>query len=136
MCVIGCGSFAGIFAQSIMTLRGEIDLYFDSRDLGRAQDYSSRFNGVDAFGSYESAASDPRVDALYICTPHHLHLEHATLATRLGKHILLEKPIAGTLEDAHAIVAKAEKTGVNLMVAENYRFLSAVLKAKELVEDG
>ena len=119
-----------------MALRGEIDLYFASRDLSRAQEYAARFNGIDAFGSYESAAADSRVDAVYICTPHHLHLEHAALAARLGKHILVEKPIAGTLEDARAIVAEAKKAGVNLMVAENYRFLSAVLKAKELVEAG
>jgi predicted dehydrogenase len=119
-----------------MDLRGEIDLYFASRDLSRAQEYAARFNGIDALGSYESAAADSRVDAVYICTPHHLHLEHAALAARLGKHILVEKPIAGTLEDARAIVAEAKKAGVNLMVAENYRFLSAVLKAKELVEAG
>lgn len=133
---MGCGSFAGIFARTLMALRGEIDLYFASRDLSRAQEYAARFNGIDAFGSYESAAADSRVDAVYICTPHHLHLEHAALAARLGKHILVEKPIAGTLEDARAIVAEAKKAGVNLMVAENYRFLSAVLKAKELVEAG
>jgi len=133
---LGCGSFAGIFARTLMALRGEIDLYFASRDLSRAQEYAARFNGIDAFGSYESAAADSRVDAVYICTPHHLHLEHAALAARLGKHILVEKPIAGTLEDARAIVAEAKKAGVNLMVAENYRFLSAVLKAKELVEAG
>ena len=119
-----------------MALRGEIDLYFASRDLSRAQEYAARFNGIDAFGSYESAAADSRVDAVYICTPHHLPLKHAALAARLGKHILVEKPIAGTLEDARAIVAEAKKAGVNLMVAENYRFLSAVLKAKELVEAG
>lgn len=119
-----------------MGLRDEIDLYFASRDLGRARQYSAQFNGVDAFGSYESAAADPRVDALYICTPHHLHLEHATLAARWGKHILVEKPIAGTLADARAIVAQAETAGVTLMVAENYRFLSSVRKAKELVDDG
>lgn len=119
-----------------MTLRGDIDLYFASRDLGRALEYSHQFNGMDAFGSYESAAADPRVDALYICTPHHLHLEHATLAARWGKHILVEKPIAGTLADARDIVAQAEMAGVNLMVAENYRFLTSVRKAKELVEGG
>jgi predicted dehydrogenase len=136
LCVMGCGSFASIFAQTVKTLRGEIDLYFASRDLSRAQEYSGRFNGIDAFGSYGSAAADPRIDAIYICTPHHLHLELASLAARWGKHILVEKPIAGMLEDARAITAQAKKAGVNLMVAENYRFLSAVQKAKELVDDG
>ena len=119
LCVIGCGDFAQTFAGSMAELRGELDLYFASRNLGRARSYARRFNGVDAFGSYEAAAADPRVEALYICTPHHLHLEHATLAARSGKHILLEKPIAHTLEDAQAIVAVAQTAGVTLMVAEN-----------------
>ena len=136
LCVIGCGDFASTSAGAVEALRGELDLYFASRDLGRARAYSARFNGVEAFGSYEAAAADPRVDALYICTPHHLHLEHATLAARHRKHILLEKPIAHTLEDALAIVAEAQAAGVTLMVAENARFLPAVRKAKELIDDG
>ena len=136
LCIIGCGDFAWTFAGSMAGLREELDLYFASRDLSRAKFYATQFNGVDAFGSYEAAAADPRVEALYICTPHHLHLEHVRLAARVKKHILLEKPIAHTLADSQAIVAEAQSAGVTLMVAENYRFLSAVRKAKELVDEG
>ena len=136
LCVVGCGSFAATFAETVSGLRGEIDLYFASRDAGRAREFAEAFNGVDAFGNYEAGASDPRVDALYICTPHHLHLEHVALAAAWGKHVLVEKPIAGTLADAREIVRIAEAAGVTLMVAENYRFLSSVRKAKELVEQG
>lgn len=134
--MIGCGDFAWTFAGSLSGLPGELDLYFASRDLGRARAYTTHFNGVDAFGSYEAAAADPRVEAFYICTPHYLHLEHARLAARSGKDILLEKPIAHTLEDAEAIVAETRAAGVTLMIAENYRFLSAVRKAKQLVDEG
>ena len=136
LCVLGCGSFARVFARAITGLRDEIDLYFASRDLHRARDYAARFNGLDAFGSYAAAAADPRVDALYICTPHHLHLEHVTLAAREGKHVLVEKPIAATLLDGNAILAQAQTAGIKLMVAENYRFLPPVRKAKELIGQG
>ena len=136
LCVVGCGSFAQVFAESISGIRDEFDLYFASRDLAKARDYARRFNGLDAFGTYTAAAADPRVEALYICTPHHLHLEHVALATSWGKHALVEKPIAGTLEDAEAIVQQAESAGVNLMVAENYRFLPAVREARKLVDQG
>ena len=74
------------------------------------------------FGSYEEAAADPRVQAMYICTPHHLHWEQAVMAARAGKHVLVEKPIALTLEEANDIVAEAQRAGVTLMVAENYRY--------------
>ncbi len=136
LCVLGCGSFARVFAESMAGLRGEIDLYFASRDLARAKDYAARFDGLDAFGTYTAAASDPRLDALYICTPHHLHLEHVSLAASRRKHVLVEKPIAGKLADAEAIVQQAEASGVTLMVAENYRFLPAVREARKLVDQG
>ena len=136
LCVLGCGSFAGVFAESMAPLAGEVDLYFASRDLARARQYAARYHGIDAFGSYAAAAADPRVDAVYVCTPHHLHLEHVALAAGRGKHVLVEKPIAATLADAEAIVERAQSAGVNLMVAENYRFLSPVQQAKELVDQG
>ena len=136
LCVLGCGSFAAVFARSMAALAGEIGLYFASRDLVRAQDYASRFKAVDAFGSYEEAVSDPRVEAVYVCTPHHLHREHASLAFQAGKHVLVEKPIAGTREDAEAMIREADASGVTLMVAENFRFLPPVQEAKRLIDQG
>ena len=136
LCVLGCGAFARVFAESIAELRSEIDLYFASRDLARAREYAGHFNAADAFGSYADAAADSRVDALYVCTPHHLHREHVALAARNGKHALVEKPIAGTLADAEAMVQEAESAGVNLMVAENYRFMPTVREARKLLDQG
>ncbi len=136
LCVLGCGSFARVFAQAVSGSVGEIDLFFASRDLARAREYASRFNGVDAFGGYAAAAADPRVDAIYVCTPHHLHRAHVALATGHGKHVLVEKPIAGTMADAEAMVEQAASAGVNLMVAENYRFLPSVQEAKKLADQG
>lgn len=136
LCVIGCGSFAAVFARSIAALRDDIDLYFASRDPNRAAEYSARFGGAGSFGSYADAAADPRVDALYICTPHHLHRQHFELAARHGKPALVEKPIAGTLEDARAMLDLAKSANVTLMVAENYRFLPAVREAARLIDAG
>ena len=136
LCVLGCGAFARDFARSIAGLRGDIDLYFASRDAARAREYADALDGADAFGSYDAAAADPRVDALYVCTPHHLHREHVELAVRHRRHALVEKPIAGSLADADAIVRLADTGGVNVMVAENYRFLPAVVEAKRLIDQG
>ena len=136
LCVVGCGSFAKTFAHAMGPLRAEIDLYFASRDLGRAEAYAQAYHGRGAFGSYEEAAADPQVQAMYLCTPHHLHLEHALLAARAGKHILVEKPIARTIEEAQNMVEQARRAGVTLMVAENYRYMSAARHAKELVDSG
>ena len=136
LCVIGCGAFARTFARGLAPLRGDIDLFFASRDLDRARAYCREFGGLGAYGAYQEAAADPRVDALYVCTPHHLHLEHAALATRRGKHVLVEKPLARNLEEAGQIITAARHAGVTLMVAENLRFMAAVRRCKELADSG
>jgi len=136
LCILGCGSFAHTFSESLAHVRDEIDLYYASRELSRAESYSAEFNGAGAFGSYEEAVSDSRVDAVYICTPHDLHLEHSSLAAAAKKHILLEKPIARTVEEACEIIGVAKEAGVTLMIAENYRFLTAVQEAKQIIDSG
>ena len=136
LCVIGCGEFARTFAKSLAGARDRVDLYFASRDHGRAKAYSEEFGGAGAFGSYQDAATDPRIEALYICTPHDLHLEHARLAATAKKHILLEKPIARSIEEARLIISAADDAAVKLMVAENYRFLAPVQEAKRVIESG
>ena len=136
LCVIGCGEFARTFAESVAVARNQVELYFASRDYARAKDYSDEFDGAGAFGSYEDAAADPRIEALYICTPHHLHLEHAQLAARAKKHILLEKPIARTIDEARAIISAADDARVKLMIAESYRFRAPVQEAKRIIDSG
>ena len=136
LCIVGCGQFARTFVQGLQSLRNEIDLYFASRDMERAQAYAAMFQGCGAFGSYEAAAADPRVEAMYLCTPHHLHQVHVAMAAQAGKHILVEKPIARTLEEGRAIIAAAQRAGITLMVAENYRFMAVVRQCKALIERG
>lgn len=136
LCVVGCGDFAKTFAQAMGSMRDEVELFFASRDLERAKAYAEAYGGSDAFGSYEEAAADPRVQAMYICTPHHLHREHAVMAARAGKHLMVEKPIARTIDEARDMVAEARRAGVIFMVAENYRYMSAVRKAKEIIDSG
>lgn len=134
--VIGCGDFARTFAQSVRGRHPDIDLYFASRDPERARRYAAELGGAGHFGSYAAAAESPAVQAWYICTPHHLHLEHCRLAAVAGKHILLEKPIARSVAEGQAVAAAARAAGVTLMVAENYRFLPAARQAKALLDGG
>ena len=136
LCIIGCGNFSRTFAESIRPLTSEINLYFASRDANKAQVYNSTFGGHGSFGSYEEAVGHPDVTAVYICTPHHLHLEHAVLAASHKKHILIEKPIARTSEEAQQMVAISNHFQINLMVAENYRFIPAIRLCKKLINQG
>ena len=138
LCVLGCGNYAATFARQLLTSAGPnpVRLYFASRGLRRAQAYNHRFHGHGAFGSYEEAVADPRVDACYVCTPHHLHLEHTLLAISHRKHVLVEKPIARDVDEAQRMIDTSESAGVILMVAENARFLPVVRQCRQLIDDG
>ena len=136
LCIAGCGRYARTVLQDIYHMTDDLRLFFASRDARKAEAYCKEFGGVDYFESYEQAVSDPRVDAMYFFTPHHVHLENARLAARHSKHVLIEKPIARTVAEAREMVRATQNAGVALMVAENYRFLPAVNRVKEMVGRG
>ena len=135
LCIAGCGKYAYTVSRAIQGMDG-LDLFYASRDLDRARYYCDRFWGKGFFGSDEDAAADPRVEAMYFVTPHHLHKDHAILAASRSKHILMEKPIARTLEEAGAMSDAATDAGVKFMVAENARFIPSVRKCKDLLDSG
>jgi len=78
----------------------------------------------------------PNVDAIYIATPTHLHTEHALMALELGKHVVLEKPMALTLDDAEAIIQAAERHGVQLVVGHSHSFERPIRAIREIVRSG
>ncbi|AEH25064.1 Gfo/Idh/MocA family protein [Pyrococcus yayanosii] len=96
-----------------------------------ARKYGARF-----YKNYEDLLRDEDVEAVYIAIETYRHKEVAIRAAEEGKHILLEKPIALTLEDGREIVKAAEKAGVKLMVPFNPRFTVPLRKAKEMVDTG
>jgi predicted dehydrogenase len=75
------------------------------------------------------------VDAASACVPHNLHLDVARAAARAGVHLLMEKPIANTLEEADEMIAAVEDAGVTMMIGFVHRFRTEVLEAKRLLED-
>ena len=74
-----------------------------------------------------------RVDVVDICTPTHRHAEIAIRAAAAGRHVICEKPLARTLEDASAIIAACERAGVRLFVAQVVRFFPEYVAAKQAV---
>jgi phthalate 4,5-cis-dihydrodiol dehydrogenase len=76
------------------------------------------------------------VDAVYVATPHQLHKAHAVLAADHGKHVIVEKPMALTLEDCDAMIAAAERNGVVLIVGHTHGFDPAVGAMRDVVASG
>jgi len=85
LCMLGCGAVARLHSRVARSLRPRVDLVYASRTREKAEAYARRYGGVGAFGSYEAACADAKVDAVLVCTPQAFHSEHAVLAARHGK---------------------------------------------------
>ena len=92
--------------------------------------------GVPAFTDYREMLERADIDAVDICLPHHLHRDAIVAAARAGKHVLCEKPLCLTPEEAADVESAVREAGVTLMCAHNQLFMPAVAKAKELIDDG
>ncbi len=134
--IIGCGWIARRHAAAARRLRADLDVAFASRDLGRARAYAREFGGAAAFGAYEEALRDPRVSGAIVCTPHDRHLADTLQALAFDRHVLVEKPIARTLDEADRMIDGARRAGRVLMVAENFRFMPAFRRVAEIIAAG
>jgi phthalate 4,5-cis-dihydrodiol dehydrogenase len=97
--------------------------------------FAAEFGG----GAYADAAAlcrDADVDAVYIASPSWLHLEHAKAAAAHGKHIICEKPLTLSLEDAIAMVDAANHAGVVLLAGHTHSFDAPIVAMTELVKSG
>jgi predicted dehydrogenase len=134
LALLGCGWIARRHAAAARRLG--VPLLAASRDAARAAAFAREFGAAAAFGSYEEATRDPRAAGAIVCTPHDRHLADARLALAAGLHVLVEKPIAPTLEDADRMIAAARSAGRILMVAENFHFMPAFRWVHALIGRG
>jgi predicted dehydrogenase len=107
-----------------------------SRDGELARATAARLGIPTAHGSYDALLADPNVDAVYIPLPNHLHAEWTIAALRAGKHVLCEKPLAMTADDAQRMVDIAHETGRHLMEAFMYRHHPTWVAALDFVAAG
>lgn len=88
-----------------------------SRDLGKARRAADTLGIPKAYGSYEELLADGDIDAIYNPLPNHLHVPWSIRAAEAGKHVLCEKPIALTVEEAERLVEVRNRTGVKMQEA-------------------
>lgn len=92
--------------------------------------------GARAYSGIEALCADPEVEAVYVATPHQMHADHAIAAADAGKHVLVDKPLAVSLEDGRRMVAAARKAGVRLIVGPSHSFDAPVALARDLIASG
>jgi len=114
--ILGPGRIAHTFAADLALLPGAELVATGSRSRERAEAFAAEHGGT-AHGSYEELVADDRVDALYVASPHGVHVEHVRLALEAGRPVLCEKPLTLRAADAEALFAEARERGVLLMEA-------------------
>ncbi len=118
--------------------RGELSevVAIASRDGEHARETAAELGIPNAYGSYEELLADPEVEAIYNPLPNHLHVPWSIRAAEAGKHVLCEKPIALTADEARELVAARDRTGVLITEAFMVRSHPQWLRVRELVRAG
>lgn len=101
-----------------------------------AAEAAQRFGFENSSSDWRSVVEDPEIDIIDIATPNHLHAEIAIAAAAAGKHIISEKPLARSGEEAKTMYDAVKNAGIVHMVAFNYRRTPAVALAKKYIEEG
>lgn len=134
--ILATGGIAGAFARGLPTSTTGTLYAVASRSLDKAQAFAQEHNAPKAYGSYEELIADPKVEAVYIATPHTSHVPLSLAALRAGKAVLCEKPIALNQAEAAALAWEARERKGFLMEAWMYRCHPQMAKVVELIREG
>lgn len=136
--IIGCGAIAEYLHVPDYAAAPEAELVaFCDVIKGKAESLAKRYAPeAKIYTDYKALLKDGAVDAVSVCLPNILHGPVSIAAAKSGCHVLVEKPMATSLEEAKAMVAAAKKAGVLLMVNQSQRRFAAHRKAKEVLESG
>jgi predicted dehydrogenase len=134
--IIGCGSITKTRHAPEYAANPNVNevVYYD-RNPERAELLAKKFGGRVAL-SQDEIMHDVTIDAISDCSANNTHHIVTSWALECGKHVLCEKPIANSIEEAEKMISIAKKTGKLLMIAHNQRFTKAHQKAKEIIQSG
>jgi len=135
--LIGCGSIAKeSHLPAIGQLRSAKLIAVTDADPSKAKSVKDKFSSVCVCEDYKQLLGVEGVDAVDICTPTKSHAEIAVAAANAGKHVLCEKPIALTIEEADRMIKACEDNHVKLMIAHSRRFIRRYSIVKRLIKEG
>ena len=137
LAIVGCGWAGSRHVEAIRELGGKVDVAcLVDNDDAFVKEKADEFGIEKVYTNFGEMLKDGDVDAVDICTPHHLHCNQAVVAAEAGKHVLVEKPMARTVKEANRMMAAAEKHGVRLYVAESAVYTPMANFLREVVQSG
>lgn len=134
--IIGLGFFGEKHADVLSQVSGVCLHAVSTRREARLQAIAGRFGVPTSYTDYRDLLASPDVDVVSVTTHIHDHCQIVLDALKAGKHVFLEKPMAGTVEDSDAIVDAARSSNTFLMVGHICRFDPRVALAREAIERG
>lgn len=133
--IIGCGKVAHMHAIALQNLEESEFTAVCGRDLHKTRAFAEQY-GVKAYASVEEMALAGGVEAVSVCTPHPLHRDPAVRAANAGMHVLVEKPLASSLQDCDDIINAAKNNGVVLGTVCQRRFYAPAQRMRKAIDDG
>lgn len=106
----------------------------DPLEAARAQ-FEKDF-GAPSYPTIEALCADASVEALYIASPHQFHADHVCKAAAAGKHVMVEKPMALTLDECTRMIEATRRAGVQLIVGHSHSFNTPIRRTREIIESG
>ena len=133
--LIGCGRIASRHAQSISELGDARLVAVADVVASRAERYAKEYQ-ADAYVDYRRLLERRDIDVVTICTPSGMHAQMAIDAMQVGKHVIVEKPMALKLEDADRMIATAKSLGVKLCVVLQNRYNPPMQDLRRVIDEG
>jgi len=135
--VLGCANFARKTAIPAMLKAENVEIYaIASRSVEKAREFASEFGINCAYGNYDDLLADPNVEAIYNPLPNGMHAEWTIKAAKLGKHSLVEKPFAVSVEQAAEVNRVVTEHDVKVMEAFMWRFHPMHRRVREIIRSG
>src|SRR2546425_3444918 len=135
--IIGSRFQADCVAGAAKAVPDEVEVVaVASPTKGHAADFAKRHGVARASTDYRELLRDRDVELVWITAPNGLHAQMTIAAAQAGKHVVCEKPLCMTLEEADAMIAACHKAGVLLLYAEELFFTPKYVKAKEMADEG
>jgi len=133
---LGCGFITRVHSRHLKALRRDIICSYASRDEEKAEAFCREWNGEAAYGSYDAAIDDPRVDAVLVAVPPRYHLDLTLRALAAGKHVLVEKPAFPCVGDFETAMAARDRAKRVVIVGENDHYKPQAIKLRKWLADG
>src|SRR5262245_38275262 len=134
--IIGSGFVGDIHAESFKFVPDAKVVAIASPTPGKARAFAQKHHIEHAFENYRDLLALDDVDMVNVALPNDLHAEVVIAAAKSGKHVVCEKPLCLTLEQADEMIEACKKAGVLFMYAEELLFAPKYVRAKQLVEEG